>query len=404
MAAAARGIAVPLPQKSVEPFLVNLDRLRQLGCSLPVEVWEAGGELDNETLALLARRQLRHRTLETLVANPADWRGWQIKGAIPSFTAFDELVLMDADVSFARDPSVLFDTQEYQTTGTYFFRDEQSKWVFFGSAGSSKRCRTCQSKSFYNSRKRWLKRLFGETMPARFPPEWSYHWQPGYRMNATKDVMDSGVVVIDRRRHAGMIAKVLELNTNRTETYQHVWGDKETFWLGALLADEPFALASQEATHECCSLLCYRTLRYSRYWRHAAVRGKGTKLRGLIQRDAKGRALFYHRKAEDVKPLSTFALDWNQFLCDRGLGIDDNQVPGFKLGSPVVRAVDHAFLLTVVTLGLIALCAAFLRLRGGMRSRRGSYDASTSVLVFTRELLGTRDEDAEPLLSGTTPR
>jgi len=400
-----RGIAIALPQKSVDSFFSNYARLREIGCTLPVEVWETGGELDNATLARIAAAGLRHKTLGTFVQNPEKWRGWQIKGAIPSFTAFDELILVDADVCFARDPTILFASEEYRTTGTYFFRDEQSKWVFFGTAGSSWRCKTCQSRKFYNDRKRWLRGLFGPTMPPGFPPEWGYHWEgKGYTVNATKEVMDSGVVVIDRRRHPGLLREVFELNENHEDTYKHVWGDKETFWLGAMLAHEPYALARQEATHECCSLLCFRTLRYSQLWRHRAARNKGSKLRGLIQRDPSGRALFYHRKAEDVAALDTLTLDWNQWLCDRGWSIHDDQVPGFRLNHPVVYAVEHIWTVVFAAAAACLLIAVLCcrrrcwRLSPGRDENKVWRPTAMALGLRRAELNGA--EDHEPLLPG----
>jgi hypothetical protein len=191
----------------------------------------------------------------------------------------------------------LFETPEYRATGTYFFRDDQSAWRFFSDVGASKACSTCQSRSFYDKRRQGLQKLVGPTMPAAFPPEWAYHWREGYEVNATKEVMDSGVVALDRRRHPGLVQHVFRLNEDKAETYQHVWGDKETFWLAALLAGEPFAFHPREARHECLSLLAYATIGHSWMWRRKVKLWdngealRGTTFQGLMQRSVSGRMI-----------------------------------------------------------------------------------------------------------------
>jgi hypothetical protein len=366
-----RGIAVPLSKRSYEQayaFVAQVERIRSLGCRLPIEVWEAGDELDTVARGIIGRLpDLRFRNLDGLVPDLNAWRGWQIKGAIPRFTAFDELLLMDGDIGFASNPEALFETPEYRATGTYFFRDDQSAWRFFVDVGSSARCKLCQSRNFYNERRKWLQKLFGPTMPAAFPPEWAYHWREGYEVNATKEVMDSGVVALDRRRHPGLVQHVFRLNEDKAETYQHVWGDKETFWLAALLAGEPFAFHPLEARHECLSLLAYDVQAHSSLWRHhvkwnSSLAGSGhavagTKLRGLIQRDVAGRALYYHRKNWDVPLLSIFTLQHNDRLCTAGWAIAEQNSPkqrGFALAHPLARMIARRFEWEVIlTAGLI---------------------------------------------------
>lgn len=352
---ATRGIAVALEDHFTPmlpwAFAEQLAVLRGLGCHLPVEVWESGQELAPDRRQMVSKLGgVRMRDLSVFLPDVEFWRGWQIKGAIPRFTAFDELILIDGDIGFARNPEILFLTPEYQATGTYFFRDEQSKWRFFADEGSSLRCKSCNDHRFYRSRKRWLQGLLGSTMPPSVPKEWAYHWVEKTVENSTKEVMDSGVVLLDRRRHPGLIRYLFELNANRSTTYKYVYGDKETFWLAAVMANEPFALHPIEGAHECCSILCYATMAHSYQWRHRVQLNngdaeRGTHLRGLIQRFPDGRAIYYHRKTTDMPPLSSFTLEHNAALCRRGWGIAElnDTTSGIKLTSRLARAVDARF-------------------------------------------------------------
>jgi len=327
-ASGGRGIAVPLSEHqplAPRAFAEQLAALRRLGCQLPVEVWEAGDELSAGSREMLSRLEgVRVRNLDDYLPNARNWRGFQIKGAIPRFTTFDELLLADADIVFASNPERFFETPEFRESGTYFFRDEQSNWRFFGKP--KKECRTCHDVKYYRQRKGWLRVLLGVKMPVSVPPEWAYHWEEGEVVNATMEVMDSGVVLLDRRRHSGLVRELFRLNddSHRNETYKHVYGDKETFWLAAVLAREPFALHAVEAAHECCSLLAYATIAHSAMWRSRVIltesggAERGTALQGLVQRFPNGRAIYYHRKALDVPPLSPFVLDRNAELCSGG--------------------------------------------------------------------------------------
>ncbi|KAJ1615923.1 mannosyltransferase putative-domain-containing protein [Pavlovales sp. CCMP2436] len=407
--APSRGIAVSLSELvrngRLQPwaFKEQLAGLRALGCKLPVEIWEAGNELNTTRQWLLELGGVQLRDMADHVEDFEQWRGWQLKGAIPSFTAFDELILIDADISFAINPEVLFRTAEWTQTGTYFFRDEQSKWHWF----AGERCKSCNDHRFYRSRKKWVQGLLGPTMPKTVPQEWAYHWQEKTVNNATKEIMDSGVVLIDRRRHPGLIKHLFELNRNKAETYKYVWGDKETFWLSAVLADEPYALHPVQGTHECCSLLCYASMAHSYQWRHRTQRNptgeavRGSHLRGLVQRWPNGSAIYYHRKSTDVPPLTPWVLDNNARLCASGWGIAEEkdtlpggQGPGVKLNSRLAHVVDRRFHLYRIAIGLLLLlcCCYWLPL----------FHLLHALLLRAEQFILTKVHDPnamEPLLS-----
>ena len=46
--------------------------------------------------------------------------------------------------------------------------------------------------------------------------------------------------VMNKNMHQESLRYIYQLNENHQETYQYVWGDKETFWIGCLLSGNDF--------------------------------------------------------------------------------------------------------------------------------------------------------------------
>lgn len=51
--------------------------------------------------------------------------GWSIKIFAIIASAFEAIIIMDADAVFLQDPSLLFSDEGYNLTGTLFFRDRE---------------------------------------------------------------------------------------------------------------------------------------------------------------------------------------------------------------------------------------------------------------------------------------
>ena len=166
--------------------------LRHHGCELPIEVWCLDDdEHDPEWVELLkpvgvtcinARELLKthpHRRL----------RGWELKPYAIKHSRFREVLFLDADNAPVRDPSFLFDTSEYQETGTLFWPDP------------------AKFKTFPNS-SRW--RVFG--LPYRKSPD-----------------QESGQLLVDKSRCWKALCLCNWYNEHSDFYYRHVYGDKETF-------------------------------------------------------------------------------------------------------------------------------------------------------------------------------
>jgi hypothetical protein len=105
---------------------VMLKRLRDLGCTLPVEMWHLGdAEVDPAMRKLLAGLGVRCRDAEELVAAHGIriLRGWELKSWALLCSDFAEALFIDADNAPVIDPTYLFDDPRYLIEGTIFWPD-----------------------------------------------------------------------------------------------------------------------------------------------------------------------------------------------------------------------------------------------------------------------------------------
>lgn len=120
---------------------ITVRALRHVGCRLPIQVWYLGrhNEMPPSRQVLLAphdvacidadevRRQHPARRLD----------GWELKVFATLHSPFEEVLFLDADCYPCRDPSFLFDEEEYRACGAIFWpdlmtTDPRLKWPAFG--------------------------------------------------------------------------------------------------------------------------------------------------------------------------------------------------------------------------------------------------------------------------------
>ena len=152
--------------------------------------------------------------------------GWQLKIYALMESAFAEALLLDADQVPVVDPAAIFDWPEYRARGAVFWRD-----LVDISEGN---------------------------------PIWSACNLPSRRHPG----FDSGQVLVDKRRHWQALEATLHLNEEADTYYRMVYGDKDTFLAGWLLARHDYALVESAPFAD---------------------------LRCRIQRDFAGAPLFQHR-------------------------------------------------------------------------------------------------------------
>lgn len=174
-----------------------------LRCALPIQLWHLGaGELSPAMRRLLETLEVE---LVDAYAAPAEIParivdGWQLKSYALVNSRFREVLLLDADQVPVRDPVEVFDWPQYLETGALFWPDivdlalENPIWALCGLV--PRRCRS----------------------------------------------FDSGQLAVDKRRHWKALQLALRLNEDADTFYQLIYGDKDTFLIGWLLADSSHAL------------------------------------------------------------------------------------------------------------------------------------------------------------------
>ena len=139
---------------------------------------------------------------------------------------FDEVVICDCDILFGINPEIIFNDENYIKTGTYFFRDYEYGYP--------------TSDQDIKSRSQFIQKLIPDKSQY-FPTEWGFIYDGNYNHSRDRwDYMEAGVVYINKARHKDIIETIFELNSNWQETYNYIYGDKETFWLAFVMHNVEF--------------------------------------------------------------------------------------------------------------------------------------------------------------------
>ncbi|KAI2633291.1 glycosyltransferase family 71 protein [Xylaria nigripes] len=220
---AGRGIVLTAGDDQAQFLLTTIYALRKVGCELPIEIMYLGDDdLDEdhriELEASLALPGVTTRDVAQMVDDEG-WRlaGWAIKSYAILLSSFREVIFIDADSFFFRDPAKLFEEPSYVETGALFFRD-----------------RTIMPES----KRRWLLKVLPRPIPKLAKESTWWKGTSGHHQ-------ESGVVVMDKWRHFVSMLLICRLNGSdrdgrdgKVGVYEMMHGDKETFWIGFLLADD----------------------------------------------------------------------------------------------------------------------------------------------------------------------
>lgn len=262
-----KGIVIAVPKKYEALCISNIQNIRKLGCRLPIEIWEIGKEISDDARSVIAKfDNVTFRNVEDFCDNAAHWKGFQIKAFVFYHTRFSEVLLCDGDVIVHQNPELLFADAQYLAQGAYFFRDLEkwqfskltNRWTQFRQRFGGKKFK---SATFFNKRKAWLLSLIPQQTEL-FPKEWAYIYQAQTPSNPVKEaLMESGIVLMNKETHRKSVQNIYDLNNNHAETYQYIWGDKETFWIACVMANEPFyfnptagymSTQNKRLTHDYC--------------------------------------------------------------------------------------------------------------------------------------------------------
>lgn len=249
-----RGIVTTCNNVYAKLLYANLKILRnELKCDLPVEIWHAGDELSigmkkkllsifNVTIFDLAKKYS---------GSMIEYRGWHTKVYALIESRFTEAMLMDADLFLYKNPEVLFERGDYKKTGAFFFRDRRNFMI----PGKVSLLQTSYNArvgtiEYYKNTRNFIRGLI-KTPSKCLPADWRHYWQdslPSLTAPITNHKMEAGLVLINKKIHQKALKDIFKLNKNRRETYKFIYGDKETYWIGMEMNQEPYSVNSEYAT------------------------------------------------------------------------------------------------------------------------------------------------------------
>ncbi|KAF9357945.1 hypothetical protein BGX26_002795 [Mortierella sp. AD094] len=217
-----KGIVMCVGNRHFRFARTTVKALRQvLKSTLPIEIYYIGqNDLSSENRAWFESfDDVRTIDITTVIDNDMLMlRGWAIKPFALLVSRFSEAILMDSEAYFLAPPEVLFEDEGYKETGTVYFYDRS----LFPGAGGDK--------------KTWME---------SFLPNMSNHPSKTQWFNLKGDhEMESGVVVMDKRKHfLGLLAicKLNDIYERDQVTYTKTWGDKESFWIAMEMIQEQYS-------------------------------------------------------------------------------------------------------------------------------------------------------------------
>ena len=219
---AGRGLVFTAGDNQAPFLMTSIPTFRKLGCDLPIEIMYLGEhDLSSDVReALESIPGVTTRDLTPMVADEG-WKlaGWAAKPFAILMSTFREVIFVDADSFFFVNPTSLFDDPAYVETGALFFRDRRI---------------------FPEDRRPFLKRVLPKPISKKARESRFWSAESGH-------MQEAGAIVIDKYIHFVSLLLVTRMNGpdrdgNKDKeivgTYDLVYGDKETFWLGFELAGD----------------------------------------------------------------------------------------------------------------------------------------------------------------------
>ncbi|KDO17667.1 hypothetical protein SPRG_16941 [Saprolegnia parasitica CBS 223.65] len=302
----SRGVVMAVYPKVMKSAYAAIRRLRDTGCTLPVELWIRLDEmkLDHPVLKLLTDK---YNCFVREILDEAATH-FYVKPYAVYHSAFDQVLLLDCDNFVAVDPTYLFDTPEFKETGAMFWPDFWSmrKTIF----------------NIHNNSVLW--ELLGVPFVDMFEQE-------------------SGQVLVDRTMSAEPLRNLMFYSFHEPrliELFDMAWGDKDLFRFAWLRANQPFHMiqkppGSAGVKHITYDLFCGHT---------------------MVQHDPQGNIVFLHRNTYKLTGSPDAPLIWDhiqQFrlpVADEAYdvrGANGGEVfPDFKRCFGKDTAYEPTFLLT----------------------------------------------------------
>lgn len=256
--AKGRGIVIPGGGIKYFPSMwVGINRIRQVGCNLPIEVWYLGEvEMDLSMQRLLAPLGVTFRdAMELRKKHPMRiLNGWELKPYAIVHSAFNEVMFIDADCAPVKNPEFLFDAPMYLKTGAIFWPD-YPHWLL----------------------KHEPYDVFGAPRPKNIKVPGDDYQLFGVPIDPSQEwdiPVESGQMVIDKSKCWEPLNLAMFFCAHSDFYFRFVHGDKETFHLAWRRLGVPYSMPQR--------------------WPH-------WDLHTALQYDFKGEILFAHRNNDKWK-------------------------------------------------------------------------------------------------------
>ncbi|OQR89195.1 hypothetical protein THRCLA_09864, partial [Thraustotheca clavata] len=253
---AKRGIVMCLYDHVLPMGVGLLQELRSLGNFDPVQVYHClPKELSQLSIDILLSDPLVEiidvcslleatRLFKNTEAAEAFQNFW-LKPLALLYSSFEEVMLVDVDDIFFENPSRLWQTQAYQSTGTLFFYDRVLNMPAFFNTDFN--MTTNSGDIVATTYIHELFSIFPYKSMGMQPHRPSQQLLESFAWNGiTAHEQDSSVVLIDKRRAGPNVLRAIYLLIAkfRFDDICYSWGDKETFWLAFELSGQPYQFSN----------------------------------------------------------------------------------------------------------------------------------------------------------------
>lgn len=192
--------------------------IRALNCTLPITIAYSGlFDLFPENRQRMAGLDVEFMDICKLFNCTAiDPDRWDTKPFALLGSPYENTLLMDADAIFVQPPEKLLKDPGYERTGALFFHD---RTLYGGNYDLSQ----------------WIADILPNPISERVKASRIFRAQTYYEQ-------ESGVVVMNKREHLFGLLAICFLNTPRVRDAirDNTHGEKETFWMGLEVVNEPY--------------------------------------------------------------------------------------------------------------------------------------------------------------------
>ena len=212
---AGRGMVITGGGKYFASAYVTIRIIRHVGCELPIELWHFKDEISPPMREALQPFGVRFIEADGTGQQPFRflrdhwWKGWQLKACALLRSSFREVIFLDADCYPTRDPSDVFEWDEYRRHGSIFWPD-------------------LETSDFLLPEEAWA--IFGAETG----------WRP----------LETGQLVVNKEACWRELSLAAWYNERADFTYRIIYGDKDTFNIAWKKLNKQYATTGDRPTWE----------------------------------------------------------------------------------------------------------------------------------------------------------